>query len=102
MIRYLDKVIWPLVLVLPKMGGYIKTFKVKDGDKDKNKLMSFGIGDEKLLDKNKTVWTKIEDIKNIELNALQVYNGRYIKTKIKTLGDKVYTKFSVNVPEYDK
>ena len=45
------------------MGGYIKTFKVKDGDKDKNKLMSFGIGDEKLLDKNKTVWTKIEDIK---------------------------------------
>ena len=84
------------------MGRYIKTFKVKDGDKDKNKLMSFGIGDEKLLDKNKTVWTKIEDIKFFELNALPVQNRRYIKTKIKTFGDKVYSKFIVNIPEYDK
>ena len=84
------------------MGRYIKTFKVKDGDKDKNKLMSFGIGDEKLLDKNKTVWTKIEDIKFFELNALPVQYGRYIKTKIKTFGDKVYSKFIVNIPEYDK
>ena len=34
------------------MSGYIKTFKVKDGDKDiNNKLMSFRIDDEKLLEK---------------------------------------------------
>ena len=33
MIGYLDEVIRPLVLILPKMGGYVKTFKVKDGDK---------------------------------------------------------------------
>ena len=25
----------PLVLILPKMSGYFKTFKVKDTDKDK-------------------------------------------------------------------
>ena len=32
------------------MRGYVKTFKVKDGDQDKNnKLMSFRIDDEKLL-----------------------------------------------------
>ena len=36
MIEYLNKVIRPLVLVLTKMGGYIKTFKVKDVDKDNN------------------------------------------------------------------
>ena len=26
----------PLVLILSKMSGYVKTFKVKDRDKDKN------------------------------------------------------------------
>ena len=49
-----DKVIKPLVLIMPKMSGYVKTFKVKDGDKHKNnKLMSFCIDDEKLLEKYK-------------------------------------------------
>ena len=36
--------------------------KVKDKN---NKLMSFCIGDEKLLKKNKTIWNKIEDLKKI-------------------------------------
>ena len=31
------------------------------------------------------------NLKNIELNALTVYDDRYIKTKIRTYGDKVYT-----------
>ena len=48
------------------MSGYIKTFKVKDGDKDKNnKLMFFRIDDEKLLEKYKTIWRKIEELKKI-------------------------------------
>ena len=43
------------------MSGYIKTFKVTDGDKDKNnKLTSFCINDEKLLEKYKT---KVEDFR---------------------------------------
>ena len=38
------------------MSGYVKTFKVKDEDKDKNnKLMSFRIDDEKLLKKYRTI-----------------------------------------------
>ena len=58
MIGYLDNAIRPLVLVLLKMSEYVTTFKVKDGGKDKNnKLMSFRIGDEKLLEKYKTIWT---------------------------------------------
>ena len=49
---YLDKVIRLLVLIIHKLGGYVKTFKVKDGDEDKsNKLMSFRMDDEKLLEK---------------------------------------------------
>ena len=61
---YLDEVIRPLVLILSKMSGYVKTFKVKDGDKDKNnKLMSFRIDDEKLLKTYKAILAKIEDLK---------------------------------------
>ena len=47
-IGYVDKSIKPLVLIIPKMSGYVKTFKVTDGDKN-NKLMSLRIGDEKLF-----------------------------------------------------
>ena len=100
MIGYSDKTIRPLVLIMPKMGGYVKTFKVKEGN---NKLMSFRIDDEKLLEKYKAIRIKIEDLKNIKLNALPVHDDRYIKTKIRTFGDKVYTNFrGLNVPEDDK
>ena len=45
-------------------------------------------------------WTKIEDLKNIALDALPVYNDRYIKIKVRTYDDKVYTNFhGLNVPE---
>ena len=43
-----------------------------------------------LLEKYKVIWTKIEDLKDIELNALPVYDNRYTKTKIRTYGDTVY------------
>ena len=99
LIGYLDKTTRPLVLIMPKMSGYVKRFKVKE---ENNKLMSFPIDDEKLLEKYKAIWTKIEDLKNIKLNTLPVYDDRYIKTKIRTFGDKVDTNFrSLNVPEDD-
>ena len=99
LIGCLDKVIAPLVLVLPKMCGYVKTFKVKDKN---NKLMPFRINDEKLLEKYKTNWTKIENLKKNKLNALPVYDDSYMKTKIKTYGDEVYTTFrGLNIPEDD-
>ena len=41
-----------------------------------NKLMSFGVDVDKLLEKYKTIWTKIEDLQNIEFNALPVYDDR--------------------------
>ena len=62
--------------------------------------MSLPIDDDKLLEKYKTIWINIEDLRNIELDALPVNDDRYIKTKIQTYGDKVYTIFrGLNVPE---
>ena len=77
-------------MILPKISGYVKNFKVEDWDKDQNnKLMSFRIDDGKLLQKYKSMWTKIEYLKkNIELNSLSVYDERYIKTKMRTFGIK--------------
>ena len=99
LIEYLDKYIRPLVLIMPKMSGYVKTFKVEDKI---NKLMSFRINDEKLLEKYKVIWTRIEDLIIIELDALPNYDDIYITTKIRTCVYKVYTNFrGLNVPEDD-
>ena len=64
-----DKTIRSLVLIMPKTNGYVKIFKVKEADKN---LMSFQIDDEKLLGKYKAIWTKFEDLKNIDLNVLPI------------------------------
>ena len=49
--------------------------------------------DEKILEKYKAICTKIQDLENVELNASPVYDDRYIKSKIRTYGDKVYINF---------
>ena len=45
------------------------------------------------MKKYKVISTKVEDLKDIESNALPVYDDRYIKTKIRTYGDKVILTF---------
>ena len=60
LIGYLDKAIRPLSLII---SGYVKLqlkliFKVKDKDKS-NKMMSFRIDDDKLLEKYEIICTKI-------------------------------------------
>ena len=93
LIRYLDEVILPLVLILPKTSGYVKL-------DDKNNKLSFRIDDDKLLKKYKTICTKTEGLQNIKLNALLFYDDSYIKTKKRTYGHKPYTNFSgLNAPE---
>ena len=62
LVGYLDKTIRALVLIMPNMSGYAKTFKFKNGDKN-NKLVSLYRDDKKILEKYKTFWTKIEDLK---------------------------------------
>ena len=48
------------------MSGFVKIFKVKDGEKDK------------------TIWIKIEDLNNTELNTLPAYDDKHLKNKIRT------------------
>ena len=51
LVGYSDKPKRPLDLIMPKMSGWVKIFKVKDGDKEKNnRLMSFRIDNKKLLE----------------------------------------------------
>ena len=83
---------------MPKMSGYVKMFKVKE---EGNKLMSFCIDNEKLLEKYKIEGLRL-NIQNIALNALPFSDDRYIKTKIRTYRNKVYTNFhGLNVPEHN-
>ena len=60
LIGYSDKAIRPLVLIMPKMSGNVKTCKVEHKNR---KLISFEIDDEISLEKNNAIWTKIEDLK---------------------------------------
>ena len=50
----------PLVLIMPEMSVNVKTKNIED---KKDKLMSFRIDDEKLLEKYKAISTKIEGLK---------------------------------------
>ena len=52
LVRYLDKIIRPLVLMLIKISEYVNSFKVKV---ENNKLMTFCINDKRLLVKYKTI-----------------------------------------------
>ena len=40
---------------------------------------------EKLLEKYKAIWSKIEEIENIVLSPLSVYDERHVKTKKKNI-----------------
>ena len=63
--------------------------------------MSFWIDDEKLLEKYKAIWTKIQNLENIK-RFTSICMMTYIKTKIRTCGDEIYTNFrDLNVPEDD-
>ena len=66
LIGYSDKAVRPLVLIMPEMSESVKTFKVEDKN---SKLMSFHIHDEKLLEKYKANWTKIEALKNVKCST---------------------------------
>ena len=80
----LDDFIRPFVLISAKINGYVNFFTDKN-----NKLMSLSVDDDRLLEKYETFWTKIEDLKNIELKTLQVYDDRYIKTKMRTYDNQL-------------
>ena len=60
--------------------------------------MSFKVIDKKLLKKYTKIWERINSLMNTEFDTESVYgdNDKYIKTKIKSYGDKVNTNFQGN------
>ena len=74
------------------MNGYVKTFQVKDEDKDKNyKLMLFRTDDEKLLEKFKAIWTKIENVKILNKMLYQSMMTDIYKPKYSKIYNKIYS-----------
>ena len=70
------------------MIHYVKHF-------DSNKTVSFKVSDNKLLKKYKKICEKVGNLLNIEFDSEPVYGDvdKYIKTKIKTYGNKANTNF---------
>ena len=57
--------------------------------------MSFKVSDNKLLKKYNKIWERVGNLLSIEFDSEPVYGDvdKYIKTKIKTYGDRVNTNF---------
>ena len=74
-IGYNDDVIRPLYIKLPQLIDYVKHF-------DSNKIMSFKVSDNKLLEKYNKIWERVSNLMNIEFDNEYLYgdNDKYIKT----------------------
>ena len=72
------------------MNAYTKYF-----DKN-NKYINLWVSGKKILEKYSGIWNKIKNLIKKEVNSEPVYNDKYIKTKIKSYSDRVYTNFQHN------
>ena len=70
------------------MIGYVKHFY-------STKTMSLKVSDNKLLKKYTKIWERVSNLMNIRFDSEPVYgdNDKYIKTKIKSLEDKINKNF---------
>ena len=69
------------------MGGYIKYFA--NGGKN----MSLVIKDDDLLNKYNEIWDKIKEKLNIKFHSMPIYDGKYIKAKVRGLNVAIKTNF---------
>ena len=62
---------------------------------DSNKAMSFKVSDNKLLKKYTKIWERVSNLMDKKFDSAPAYgdNDKYIKTKMKSYGDKVNTNF---------
>ena len=72
------------------MSEYIKYFE------NGGKSVSFKIEDEDVSSKYNEIWTKIETILNVTSHSQPIYDGKYIKTKVKTFISMINTLPSKN------
>ena len=68
---------------------------------DKQNACSFLIEDDDILKKYNTIWDKVSaDIKK-EFDSKPIYNQEFLKTKIKSHGDKVTDFYDKEIPKVD-
>ena len=75
-------------VILLQMSGYIKYFE--NGGKN----MLFKIEDEDVHLKYNEIWNKIKSILNVKFHSQPIYDGKYIKTKAKTINNSINKLFS--------
>ena len=81
--------------MLPKTSGYVKSY---DGQ---TKWMYALIEDDDLLEKCNTAWDKVKADMKEELDSKLVQNKDFLKTKIKSHGDKVTDFYDKKFPKVD-
>ena len=81
----------PLYIIRPRMIEYVRHF-------DSNKTMSFKIIGNKVLKNYFKIYERVSSLLHIEFHSEPIYgnNHQYIKTKVKSYGDKVNTNFQDN------
>ena len=89
----------PLCIILPQMSVFIKYF---ESNKKNMSLLADDDVDDVILKYNK-IWKKIKKLLGVEFDIQSVYDGKYIKTRVKTFKDKVITKFTDSeIPKENK
>ena len=81
------EIVKPLCIILPQMTGYIKYFE--NGGKN----MSFVIKDDDVLDKYNEIWDKIKETLSIKFHKTPVYDGKYLKSKVREFSGVIKTNF---------
>ena len=79
------KIVKPLCIILPQMGGYIKY--LESGRKN----MSFVIKDDAVLNEYNEIWGKIKETLNIQFHSVPVYDEKYIKAKVREFNGEITT-----------
>ena len=79
------EIVKPLCIILPQMTRYIKYFE--NGGKN----MSFVIKDDDVLDKYNEIWDKIKETLSIKFHKTPVYDGKYIKSKVREFSGVIKT-----------
>ena len=72
------------------MSGYIKYFE--NGGKN----MSFMVKNDNVLDEYNEIWDKIKEKLNIKFHSMPIYDGKYIKAKVRGLNVAIKTNFLVD------
>ena len=58
--------------------------------------MPFVIKDDYVLNKHSEIWDKIKEILNVKVHSMSVYDGKYIKAKIREFNGAIKTNFLVD------